>query len=201
MCSVEDSVKQQFARVFMVSDWSLFKSVAEYYLQRAAFLRKHDMKDVPPRLKLLVRNSQKRLFIGVGIELLLKALYLKNGYAINKAKDKDRSAKLLFKLSEVEKPQLHEDKTYLLDYLIGHIKEFAPLNGRGMILRGLRIAQVFRNKEGHVVTPSHAYDASNYRDIESALRELYRVGFGETLEVRFSLGRNEEPLWRICPTC
>ncbi len=193
---MEDLVKQQFGRVFTVSDWRLFKSVAEYYLRRAAFLRKRDT-DVPAGLKLVVRNSQKRLFIGVGIELLLKALYLKNGYAINKPKDKNRSAKFLFKLSEVEKSQLHKDKTLLLDYLIGHIKEFTPINGNGTILRGLRIAQVFRNKEGHVVTPRHAYVASNYRDIEAALRELYRMDFGEILEVRFSLAPNEQPLWQI----
>jgi len=88
----------------------------------------------------------------------------------------------------------------MLGVLIDQIKKVIVLSEWEAVLRGLRIAQVFRNKEGHVVTPRHAYVASNYRDIESTLRGLYRVGFGETLEVRFSLGRNEEPLWRICPT-
>jgi hypothetical protein len=199
MLIVENSVKQQFARVFILSDWHLFKSMAECYLRQAAFLRMRDL-DVPTGLRRLVRNSQKRLFIGVGIELLLKALYLKNGYAINKLKGENQTAKFPFKLREVDKSQLREDQTFLLGILIDQSKKVIVLNEWEAVLRGLRIAQVFRNKEGHVVTPRHAYVASNYRDIESALRELYRTAFGEILEVQFSLAPNEKPLWRIYPT-
>src|SRR3989304_10460812 len=84
MSSIEQEVKQQFARVFTRQDWSLFKRMADYYLRSAVFLRTWDVK--PPKdLKLLARNCQKRLFIGIGTELLLKAIYLKHGFSINTA--------------------------------------------------------------------------------------------------------------------
>jgi hypothetical protein len=84
MPSLEQSVKSQFAKVFSSSDWPLFKEIAEVSLMEAAYLRKLDFKKVPDNRKLLVRNSRKRLLIGVGAELLLKAVNLKNGYCINK---------------------------------------------------------------------------------------------------------------------
>lgn len=82
MQSIEESVRSQFAKVFSNADWPLFKHMAEIYLTEAAFLKKASFK-VPKNRKLLVRNSRKRLLIGIGAELLLKAIYLKAGYCIN----------------------------------------------------------------------------------------------------------------------
>jgi hypothetical protein len=196
--SVEQSVKQQFAEVFKPTDWHLFKEVAEYHLRQAAFLLKCGV-DVRSELRLLVRNSQKRLFIGIGIELLVKALYLKNGYAINKTERENRTLRLPFTLNEATGSRLMEAETFSLDKLIGQLEKVICVNNRDAVLKGLRIAKVFRNKEGHSVTAKHAFDPSNYRNIEAALRELYRVGFAETLTVRFSMAADERPLWQIKP--
>jgi hypothetical protein len=196
--SVEKSVKQQFAKVFKYDDWHLFKAVAEFYLRQAAFLLKRDV-TAPSHLKLLVRNSEKRLFIGVGVELFLKALYLKKGYAINKP-DRDNNnqqLKLPFTLQEATGSQLDEAETFTLDNLIGQLEKVVNLTNGSAVVRGLKIAKVFRNKEGHTVTAQHTFEPSNYRDIETALRELYLVGFRESLTVRFSLEEDERPLWRI----
>ena len=73
MPTVEQTVKADFARVFVQADWDLFKAMAEFHLERAARLKKTDMKYVPRRWRLLARNAQKRLFIGIGTKLLLKA--------------------------------------------------------------------------------------------------------------------------------
>jgi hypothetical protein len=35
-----------------------------------------------------------------------------------------------------------------------------------------------------------------YRGVETALVAIYSVSFGQTLEVRFSVGLNEEAVWR-----
>jgi len=196
--SVEFSVKQQFARVFRHSDWPFFKKMGDSYFRQAAFLLKHHL-SVSPDLKLLVRNSQKRLFIGVGTELILKALYLKNGYAINRPESGNKGLKFPFTLKDAVGHQLLEDETFQLGILIDHIEKVISLNHSKTILRGLKIAKVFRNKEGHVVTSSHAFDPSNYRDIESAISELYRAAFDEILKVRFSLTTNEKPVWQISP--
>ena len=194
MDSVEKSVKQQFAKVFEPADWRLFKRVAECYLRQAAFLRKHDV-NAPSNLRLLVRNSQKRLLIGIGIELLLKALYLKNGYAINRPEHKNEALKLPFRFDEATGPQLDEAETFSLNNLIDQLEKVVRVKNRGVVVSGPKIAKVFRNKEGHCVTSRHAFDSSNYRDIEAALRELYRVAFNEALTARFSLAPKERPLW------
>ncbi len=196
MGSVESSVKQQFAKIFRDFDWRLFKKMGDSYFRQAAFLLKHHL-GVLPDLKLLVRNSQKRLFIGVGTELILKALYLKNGYAINRPESGNKGLKFPFTLKDAVGQHLLEGETFQLGILIDHIEKVIVLNDSKTILRGLKIAKVFRNKEGHVVTSSHAFDPSNYRDIESALGKLYHAGFDEILKVQFSLAPNEKPVWQI----
>jgi hypothetical protein len=84
--SLEQSVKSQFEKVFSDSDWLLFKEMAEASLREAAFLKMSDFDRAPDNRKLLARNSRKRLLIGIGTELLRKAIYLKAGYCINKPK-------------------------------------------------------------------------------------------------------------------
>ena len=85
MLSMEQSVKAQFEKLFDVTDWWLFKTMAELNLKQAAELKKKDM-PVPEPYQLVARNSGKRLLIGVGVELLLKSVCLKHGYLINKPK-------------------------------------------------------------------------------------------------------------------
>ena len=82
MPSIEESIKEQFSKIFLLSDCPLFKCVAEVNIEEAVHLKKSDMRVEEP-WRLLARNARKRLLIGVGVELILKAVYLKNGYCIN----------------------------------------------------------------------------------------------------------------------
>lgn len=84
MATIEEEIKATFAKKFVKSDSHLFKTMAEFHLRRATSLRQVDVAYVPKPYRLLVRNVQKRLLIGIGTELLLKALYLKHGFCINK---------------------------------------------------------------------------------------------------------------------
>jgi hypothetical protein len=196
MPSIEQSVKAQFAKVFQTSDWHLFKSIAEANLRDAARVKKADM-PIELSLQLLARNCRKRLLIGVGIELLLKAVYLKNGYCINKPRDASGTLRFPFHHVHAIGTTLVDDKTFQLNELLQHLSVVLQMQNQDVTLKGLKIAKVFRNKEGHGVTASHAFDASNYRDIERSLVELYRDAFAEKLSVRFSLAPNEFALWRI----
>ena len=195
MADVEQSVKSQFAKVFAVSDWSLFKKVAESNLSEAAKLLKRDM-PIEKSLKLLARNSRKLLLIGVGVELLLKATYLKHGYMINKPPN-GSSLKFPFSAQDAAGVQLVADKTFMLNDLIGNLPKVVQLQSKNTTLKGLKIAQVFRNKEGHVVTGAHTFVASNYTDIAASVSALYRDAFGEKLSVQFSMARNEDAFWRV----
>jgi hypothetical protein len=64
-------------------------------------------------------------------------------------------------------------------------------------LKGLNIAKVFRNKEGHVVTRAHDFDRANYRDIQVSLVLLYEQAFQERLAVRFSVEPDEPASWKV----
>ena len=76
---MEQSVKAQFEKLFDATDWWLYKTMAELNLKQAAELKKKDM-PVPEPYQLVARNSGKRLLLGVGVELLLKSVYLKGDY-------------------------------------------------------------------------------------------------------------------------
>ena len=195
MATVEQSIKSQFARVFSSSDWCLFKKMAESNLREAATLLMSSMLIETP-LKLLARNSRKRLLIGVGVELLLKAIYLKRGYVINKP-PKRSPLRFPFLANDAAGVQLLEDQTFKLNELIENLPNVVQLQNKDLTLKGLKIAKVFRNKEGHGVTSAHVFDASNYTDIASSLAQLYHDAFGEKLSVQFSLAPNEPAVWRV----
>ena len=197
MGTIEQSVKAQFAKVFAITDWHLFKRMAESNLEEAAKLKRTDIR-IDNALRLLARNSRKRLLIGVGVELLLKAVYLKQGYAINKPPP-GHVLKFPFLAQDAAGVRLVDDKTFMLNDLISHLAGVLPLSEKVVTIRGLSIAKVFRNKEGHTVTDSHLFDATNYRDIASALVALYRDAFEETLSVTFSVAR-ERAVWSLSPS-
>jgi hypothetical protein len=195
MPDIEQSVKAQFAKVFTLADWDLFKKMAESNLREATSLLKADM-HIESSLQLLARNSRKRLLIGVGVELLLKAIYLKQGYAINRP-PKDSQLKFPFLAKDAKGISLVDDKTVMLNDLIEKLPIVVPLQNKASTLRGLKIAKVFRNKEGHGVTSRHVFDPTNYTDIASSLVDLYRDAFREKLSIQFSLSPDEQAVWRI----
>jgi len=197
MPAVEQVTKATFARIFVKSDWHLFKAMAQFHLSRATSLRTADVAYVPQPWRLLARNAQKRLAIGIGTELLLKALYLKHGFVINKPRQKHSVLKFPFTVAQAAGVTLANNDTYMLGELINKLSSVPAMDGLGALDRGLRIAKVFRNKEGHVVLPTHPYNAQDYPDIEQSLVEIYSRGFGETLHVKFSFRAGEKATWRV----
>jgi len=183
MPTVEQEIKAQFSKVFVKSDWSLFKRIAESHLERAVFVRKADMDRIEPELRLLARNIEKRLLIGIGTELLLKSVYLRHGFSINlpEKPDKNTDPPFPFTFQQIQGIAQASDKTYMLAMLIDKL---AAVPAVGKLAadeqRGLLIAKVFRNKEGHGVVTKHAFDPTNYRDIEKSLVTVYSRAFSET---------------------
>lgn len=195
MATTEQTIKSQFAKVFAASDWPLFKKFAEFNLREAATIKTTDMSIERP-LRLLARNSRKRLLIGVGVELLLKAVYLKHGYAINKLAQHGQLA-FPFTFQQAAAEPLLADKTFMLNDLVEHLPKVVQLSEKAVTVQGLTIAKVFRNKEGHTVTATHAFDASNYSDIASAIVALYNDAFGQKLALQFAVARNQSCVWKL----
>lgn len=196
MRSIEATLKGQYARFFTRSDWQELKAIAELYLETAAKLRTKDV--IPATMKLLFRNIQKRLFLGIACELLLKALYLKCGYCINKPKQGlTIHGKFPYKLSDVRTEDFDEADTFTLDRLIQGIRIVHSFNEYDNLVKGLRTAKVFRNKEGHVAVFWHRFDPQNYRDIAEAIRILYREGFRQEIVLEISIARDQNSQFRV----
>ena len=172
MPSIEAEVKAQFEKVFKASDWKLHKRIAEVNLREAALLRKSDMW-ADEDIQLLARNARKRLLIGVGVELLLKAVYLRLGYAINKREGDGTAFPFMLDIAPAE--SLAKDRTVTLNDLVQKLPTVLELTNEPATMKGLRIAKVFRNKEGHCVTRSHAFNEQNYIDIATSLTQIGRA--------------------------
>jgi len=190
--SLASAVERQFARPFVQEDWVLFKGMADANLSEAAHLKRKDMRRSAIS-SLLARNVRKRLLIGLGTELLLKAAFLKAGYAINLRPGK---GPFPVKFSDLGNAKLRP-KTASLDDCIEHLTKVMPDPSAQDAREGLKIARVFRNKEAHSVLEAHVFDATTYRTVEAALKVVYRDAFEEHLRVTISMAKNERAEWKI----
>jgi|GEM_PF-885746 len=195
--SLESDIKSQYAKFFTEGDYHVFVLMAEYYLQKAATLKTKDIDD-SKAFKLLLRNVQKRLFIGVGCELLLKSFFLYSGYCINTPNRGYRHPnRPPYMIKDIPRENFNVDETFSFSQLIDqlprtHLFAKSTLDEQAKIIKALKIAKVFRNKEGHVATLWHEYDSTNYSDIENGLVDFYRIAFEQYLEVHFAFERNEK---------
>jgi len=189
-------IKSQYARILKKSDWINFKEMAEYYLKTAARLKKKDVHN--NKNKLLLRNSQKRLFIGVGCELLLKSFYIKKGYCINKMKPKSGVKNIpTHKLSSLNVEDINCNDTFTIGTLIDNMEKIGKFCDFKKVKQGFQIAMTFRNKEGHVTFPSHEFNENNYKDISKAVVCFYRECFKENLRFNISMKPNEKHVFKI----
>ncbi len=192
--SIEQSIKKQYAKVFKKTEWESFKIIAEYYLSKAAVLKRKDI-DTDDTFKLLIRNIQKRLFLGIGCELLVKSCYLKHGYAINKPKDRTKGT--LIQFSTIKLSELESDDTFTLSPLIDNLRRIINFTDWPTVEKGLKILKVFRNKEGHVAVFWHKYKAQNYRDIEAAIRLFYQEAFDEEVDFQIFMEESDNGQFKI----
>jgi hypothetical protein len=145
----------------------------------------------------LIRNIQKRLFLGIGTELLIKSCYLKNGFAINKPIDKENHKGTLLNLGKINVDQFNPSDTFTIDPLINSFNSVIKFDNWKSVEQGLKILKVFRNKEGHVAVVNHEYIKKNYEDIANSISTIYESAFGETLEFKISMEKNEKGKFKI----
>lgn len=196
--NIENEIKSQYAKIFDASDWTTFKLMADFYFENSAKILKKDI-SIDESFKLMGRNIQKRLFIGIGTELLLKSLFLKNAYCINKFKTKNNpNPQKPTKFDTIiDLENLNPTDTYTLNSLIDNISKVITFNNHSQCERGLKIAKVFRNKEGHVAVLWHKADRQNYTDIEDCITEIYQKGFDEALDFKISFLDGEPAIFSI----
>lgn len=197
MNDIENAIKDQYARFLETGDWRTFKHTAEYYIKSAAKLKKENIA-AHKRIKLRIRNSLKRLYLGIGCELLLKAFYLKKGYCINKPGDKTGiKAEPTYKLIAIDRTRFNHRDTYTMGPLINKLKFIHQFQNYGEIEKAFKIAMVFRNKEGHVTLPTHKFDPKTYADIERGLVEFYKEAFGQKLTLKIAMKQSDIAKFKV----
>lgn len=194
--SLEQEIKSQFSKLFKETDWKSFKTSADYYFKLAAKLKNYDI-ETDENNKLRIRNARKRLYLGVATELLIKAVYLKKGFNINKVKRDTKKIEFPKLITNIDITyELDKTNTYTLGDIIDHFNKIeSSINTK--IKRGLIICKVFRNKEGHISVLKQKYDPQNYRDIEFSIIEIYKICFNQTLTFRISMESNESGVFSI----
>lgn len=210
--SLEQKLKSDFKSVFSLKDWKLFKICADRYFATAATIKKRDInrneiifsnkgkKDA----RLLFRNKRKRLFIGLGCELLIKAYYLKSGFYINKPVNKRGRGKTAFKFTELDSKYIDQETTIKFDDLIKGLAELERKSQNkkrvkidSEITNSLIIAKIFRNKEAHIITEGHKYNSNDYDEIEKGIIKMYDYWFNENLAFQISFEQNEIGKFKI----
>jgi len=188
---VVNKIKSQYSRVLTKNDWQHLQSVAEYYLLVSAKLKKKNIRI--KQNQLLLRNAQKRLFLGIGCELLLKSFYLKNGYCVNKVKNSiDKYQVPVHKLSNLNQADINEKDTFTFNSLIDSLQKLKKLSSHKKIKEGFQIAMTFRNKEGHISFPSHEFDSEDYKSVSDAVEHFYSEAFNEKITFNISMKPNEK---------
>ena len=194
MTEIVNEVKKQFARVLKQEDWKHLLEVAEYHFETAAKLKKKNIQYGTK--KLLLRNSMKRLHLGVGVELALKSAYLKKGICINKINGSAFENSPIHPLAMLNQSDINQKDTYTLGSLIDKYFQVFGTEANTEFTDGLKIAMTFRNKEGHTSFPTHEFDDSNYANIANSVATLYKEAFGETLEFTIAMKATDKGIFK-----
>ncbi|MCO1335940.1 hypothetical protein MO867_16525 [Microbulbifer sp. OS29] len=193
MSQVVNEVKAQFARVLKPSDSEHLLEVADYHFEEAAKLKKRDIRFA--RKKLLIRNSMKRLHIGIGVELALKAAFLRKGVCVNKFSTNPPPQGLennpIHQFDVLDLSQITPNNTFTMGALINKYAQVMKVAVNQEFTDGLMIAMTFRNKEGHSSFLNHEFEPNNYRLIENSVKRVYREVFNQELELLISMTAQE----------
>lgn len=187
--TTESLVKRQYVKIARKKDWKLYKEAADYYLKTASYVME---KNILADKKLLFRNITKRLYLGIGSELLLKSLYLKKGYHLNLPNSNSGIRSRINLRNKLKDFQLNKSEQTNFASLIDFIHNLI-LNDYDLIKKGLNISKVFRNKEAHSIFMWHSKGRASYDHIEMALVLVYLHGFNENLEIKISYLKGESP--------
>lgn len=202
MSQIVNEVKAQFALVLSFSDWEHLLEVADYHFEEAAKLKKRDIRYSGKQL--LIRNSMKRLHIGIGAELALKAAFLKKGVCVNKfaagKRPEGYENNPIHRLEDLDMELITPKDTFTMGRLIDKYAQVMEVEVNQEFTDGLHIAMTFRNKEGHTSFPRHAFQPANYRLIENSVKRIYREGFGKELEFLIAMTAQESGVFNIKPT-
>jgi len=176
----ENNLNKKFYK-YKKKDWKIFFNRAEYFFELHKGLGKSFFK----------KNKFSyldRVYLSCGFEFLLKALFLKKGYLINKAISGNKFQKFNInipqhpiKLGQLNKQYL-QSKINDFNYFIDQLKKIKPSNIEEKyfdyyILAGLKIAQSWRNQDIHTPTGYRQTNGEYQNLLKSSHDNLYIIFF------------------------
>ncbi len=158
------------------NDWIQFVEKAEYF-----FGLYHGPFDF---VSFFDRNYLNRVYLGLGFEFLLKGIFLKKGYLINKfdydqnRKDQLRNPKTPIRLGTFKRRYIQTD-THTLGNFIDILPKIKPQRVEKKyfeyyVIAGLQIARNWRNQDVHIPTGNRFTDSVIERQITYSYRYLYK---------------------------
>ena len=197
MSNVINEIHSQYTCLLMPDDWLAFRQLAEYHFKIAAKLHKADLElaDAPKSML----HSVKRLHIGVGFELILKAAYLKNGKCINvfnRGIEHPHKAPI-HDMANMDKTILNAKETYSLSLLIQNYSATFNRLADKRFADGLRVAYLFRSKEGRIACPEQDYNDELYQLVSDAIIKLYQDAFDIELDFQIAIKRKDKGVFKV----
>ena len=161
-------VKQNFYR-YRKKDYPIFLKKAEYFF--GLYKNPFDFKNMRDK------DYLNRVYLGLGFEFLLKAIFLKNGFVINKISKKGLTHPVKQKL--ILKKDI-DAKVYELGYFIDALPKIkhSKIDDRDFnyyVMYGLIICQNWRNQDIHTPTGGFSLDNVQAECIRTAYYSLYQL--------------------------
>jgi len=164
----KEKVRQKFYK-YTKKDYPLFLKRSQYFFS----LYKN-----PMDFKNFRKNDYlNRIYLGLGFEFLLKSIFLKRGYVINKIKTNGFNQPV--KIGQVKKKDI-KPETYELGHFIDLLPKIKPpkLDIRDFnyyVVYGVVIAQNWRNQDMHTPTGVFSLDNVQADCIKTAYYYLYKI--------------------------
>lgn len=173
----QKNARQRYYK-FKQKDWHLFVNKSEYFFSLyTSSINFFGVKN---------EDYLNRAYLGFGFEFLLKGIFLKKGYLINKVVNNNQfilAGKAIpshpIKLGAVTKDFIKAE-VYGFDHWINQIKRIKPLKVEDRdfdyyILAGLKIAQNWRNKDVHTPTGYRMSDSVIQQHLKDSHDGLYHL--------------------------
>lgn len=163
--------------LFKQEDWREVKKSGEKFLKYAYKYKPKiiNLSNRSEREEKFFRELLYRILMGIGCELIVKAVYLKEGYIINRYKIK--KSRFPAKLGSMPDKKLNPFITFDINILISCFHTFFPKIDKMLynrwISKGLQIARIWRNKDIHNGGRYHMETGMDVFDIETSLIAIY----------------------------
>ena len=182
--------ERYYSKVFTANDVpSLLKRANQFYSKSTMLKRKNDKSTINWDDKKTVtgyifRDKCARLFLGIAVELFIKAVYLQNGYVINNFKGVKKNN--LEKLEGIKSRDLLP-RTQQLSTLIKSLSKVLPQNSYNFdkeIRRGLELARIWRNSIVHSPENKHMTRGDDWILVINSFKIINNLTFIDRQDLR-----------------